>query len=50
MTHVLAMLETHPAPLRFDRAALVERIRACFDCAPACTGAFERDPESYAVA
>src|SRR5688572_29417877 len=31
------MLQTHPRPSALDRAALIECLRECHDCATACT-------------
>ena len=37
VTHVEAMLQTHPRRGQIDQALLRECIEACFDCAQACT-------------
>ena len=37
MQYAQQMIETHPRPLQFDRAALLECIEACYDCAQVCT-------------
>ncbi|CAN5619631.1 four-helix bundle copper-binding protein [soil metagenome] len=34
---VQQMLQTHPSPSPFDRAALLECIQACFECTQSCT-------------